>query len=264
MRTRSLTLQQLYEETARRFAERVREAFPSSVHAVVLYGSVARGTAGPGSDIDVLVLTSDGSPGRNELVNISESLDFENKYRTFLIAMPFTPDKLEELERGQFPIADAIIREGLVLYDDGTFERIRTKAGGSMTLEPSSEYVQTRLQLADDMLADARLLFTNSRLKSAADRAYYGMFHAAQAALGSQGVKAARSHRGLRSQFSEHLVATGILEKEYSKDLTFAHERRQESTYEAYGAIGDSDVAELIAKAEKFVSRIRRLVDEDR
>ncbi len=128
--TRS-SLQALYEETARKLAERLRERFPGSVHAVVLYGSVARKTAGKDSDIDVLVLTSNGRPARDELVEVSESLDFENSYHTFLIATAFTPQRLQQLASGGFPIAETLFREGIVLYDDGTFERIRKNAVGA-------------------------------------------------------------------------------------------------------------------------------------
>jgi len=125
------SLQALYEETARQFAKRLRERFPGSVHAVVLYGSVARKAAGKDSDIDVMVLTSNGRPARDELVEVSESLDFENNYHTFLIATPFTCHMLQQLASGGFPIAEAIFREGIVLYDDGTFERIRQNAVGA-------------------------------------------------------------------------------------------------------------------------------------
>jgi len=128
MSEQTQTLQILYEETARRFAERVRQRFPHSVHSVVLYGSVARGTAGQESDVDVLVLTANGRPSRGELVEISESLDFENGYRTLLFATAFTPLRLDELRQGGFPIAGAILKEGRVLYDDGAFERIRQDA----------------------------------------------------------------------------------------------------------------------------------------
>lgn len=129
-----------------------------------------------------------------------------------------------------------------------------------MMTEPLSEYVKTRLQLADEMLTDAKLLFSNNRLKSAADRAYYSMFHGAQAALAANGIKAPRTHRGLRSEFSKHLVRTGIIERDYSRDLTLAHEMRQESSYEAYATLHADAVAQLIAKAERFLERINRLV----
>jgi uncharacterized protein (UPF0332 family) len=104
------------------------------------------------------------------------------------------------------------------------------------------------------MLKDAKRLYEEKSLRSAADRAYYSMFHAAHAALAHQGVKAPRSHR--------ELVSTGVIEREYSRDLTKAHEARQESTYEAYGQIDDQEVADLISGAEGFLARIKRLTTE--
>lgn len=119
------------------------------------------------------------------------------------------------------------------------------------------------MRLAEEMLADARLLFGGDRLKSAADRAYYSMFHCAQAVLAAQGIIAPRSHRGLRSQFGKHLVVTGIIEREYARDLTLAHEMRQEGTYEAYATMSADSVAELIARAEKFLERMKPLVRKE-
>ncbi|MDP2950441.1 MAG: nucleotidyltransferase domain-containing protein [Chloroflexota bacterium] len=118
----------LYEKTAEEFADRVRRAFGDAVHSIVLYGSVAKKTAGSHSDIDILVLTEDGEALLDRLVDISESLDFENNYDTFLVVTSFTPERLMELSVGRFPIADHVLREGIVLYDDGTFERIRENA----------------------------------------------------------------------------------------------------------------------------------------
>ena len=124
----SKSLLALYWKTANAFAERARQQLGEAVHAVVLYGSVARRTAEEDSDIDVLVLSENGEAVRDELVDISESLDFDNNYDTFVIATCLTPERLRELARGEFPIARHILGEGVVLYDDGTFERVRKGA----------------------------------------------------------------------------------------------------------------------------------------
>lgn len=118
----------LYWRTANAFAERARGRLAEAVHSVVLYGSVASDTAVEDSDIDVLVLADNGDAVRHELVDISESIDFENNYDTFVVATCLTAERLMELARGEFPIARHILREGVVLYDDGTFERIRKDA----------------------------------------------------------------------------------------------------------------------------------------
>ena len=85
-RASNKSLMALYWRTANAFAERARQQLGEAVHAVVLYGSVARRTAEEDSDIDVLVLSENGEAVRAELVDISESLDFDNNYDTFVIA----------------------------------------------------------------------------------------------------------------------------------------------------------------------------------
>lgn len=132
-----------------------------------------------------------------------------------------------------------------------------------MTMGPSSEYARTRLELATNMLSDAKFLLGQGRLSSAVDRAYYAMFHAAQAALAAAGVKAPRSHRGLRNQFGEHVVATGLVEREYARDLTKASEVRQEATYEAYAPAPTADEAtDLVERADRFLKRVTILIGE--
>jgi len=119
-----------YESAAREFSDRLVERFPKQVHSVVLYGSVARGTANDDSDIDVLVLRDDGLPGREQMVEISDSIDYNN-YETRLIVTGMSATKLQGLWRQRFPIAEAILAEGVALYDDGTFQRIRETPAGS-------------------------------------------------------------------------------------------------------------------------------------
>lgn len=125
--TRS-SVQALYEETARELATRVVERFRDAVHSVVLYGSVARGTAGKDSDIDVLLVSDVGEALRGQLADVSGDLEYERDYETLFEALILTPGQLTELAEAGFPIADEVLKEGVVLYDDGTFERIRKKA----------------------------------------------------------------------------------------------------------------------------------------
>lgn len=127
-------------------------------------------------------------------------------------------------------------------------------------MEALSDYAKKRLLVASEMLSDAKWLLANDRLSSAADRAYYAMFHAAQAALAVRGVTAPRSHRGLRTQFGKHPVLTGVIEREYSRDLALAHQLRQESSYEIYATPESNSVSELVTKAGRFVERIEQFV----
>ena len=49
--------------------------------------------------------------------------------------------------------------------------------------------VKEEIKLAVEMLNDAQLMYTNKRLKSTVNRAYYAMFHITKAALLSRGTE---------------------------------------------------------------------------
>lgn len=110
------------------------------------------------------------------------------------------------------------------------------------------------------MLADARLMFENRRLKSAADRSYYAMFHAAQAAVSQEVARLPKSHKGLRTFFAKHFVATNRVPRDLSRDLTFAFELRQASSYEVSIEFGEDIVRETIERADNFITVIKKVL----
>ncbi len=129
-----------------------------------------------------------------------------------------------------------------------------------MTTDQSRNYATRSLQVAEEMLADARLLLQHGRLKSAADRAYYAMFHAATAAVSLRVDRLPRSHKALRTLFAQHFIASGQLDRALSRDLAFAFELRQASSYEVDTAFGQETVQDLVDRVERFVATIQRLI----
>jgi len=51
-----MPIQKRYQAVIRQFAHLAHERYPHQIEKIILYGSVARGDAGPDSDIDLLVL----------------------------------------------------------------------------------------------------------------------------------------------------------------------------------------------------------------
>jgi uncharacterized protein (UPF0332 family) len=88
------------------------------------------------------------------------------------------------------------------------------------------------LQQSAEFLEDARLLLREDRLKSAADadRAYYCMYWAAQAALTQRGI-ATKTHRGLINRFGNEFMKTDIVSHDLFRYLQEAFDAHQESTY---------------------------------
>lgn len=129
-----------------------------------------------------------------------------------------------------------------------------------MTTEPSPEYVRRQLQLADEALDDARYLLQGNRLKAAANRAYYGMFYAALAALMGVSSTIPKTHSGTISLFGRHFVRTGKLDRQFGRDLRNANNLRQQSDYGIFVELEDVQIKDAVVKAEAFVAEVKQLI----
>ena len=103
------------------------------IDSIILYGSAARGQYRPlESDIDVLVVgRGDDSSIKREISGIIGSIDLENSTATSPIYLS-RENFRRYLEWGS-PFLENVLEEGVVLYDNGTFEQVRRKrikAGG--------------------------------------------------------------------------------------------------------------------------------------
>ena len=116
-----------YKKAAEEFSERVVEKLGGRLDSIILYGSVAGGNATKDSDIDVLIIVK-GKEKRKierEVLDISYEVDFENNFETFIVPIYMTPKEIErEIKSGSYFMKDLLI-QGAVLYDSGTFRRIR-------------------------------------------------------------------------------------------------------------------------------------------
>ena len=103
----------------------------SQIHSLVLFGSVARGEAKPDSDVDVLVLTEAPFEVRQRIDEISYDIDLENAIFTQLVVLTTKNFEAEARMRSYF--SSDIFRDGIVLHDDGTYERIRQQASSAIS-----------------------------------------------------------------------------------------------------------------------------------
>ena len=114
---------------------------------------------------------------------------------------------------------------------------------------------------ASRAVASARLLFDAGDVDGACNRAYYGMLDAAKAALHWSGAPVeqavTKTHSGLISAFSLHLVKTGRLPVNLGKALNRAAEIRLIADY-AGGEVTAEKAQWLIQQAVLFVEAVRR------
>lgn len=94
----------------------VAQSVGSEVESVIVFGSIARGQASEGSDIDLAVIANSGWDGRTDL---------EDAVRTGVgngcDVLVFTPSQFLQLARSGEPVVSDILRDGVALV--GTMPR---------------------------------------------------------------------------------------------------------------------------------------------
>ena len=117
------------------------------------------------------------------------------------------------------------------------------------------------IKKAREDLAEARLIATLPLAKAAARSAYYATFHAAEALITERTGKIAKTHSGVRSEFSRLLKASGL-----ALDLlpTLAAGYRFEEISD-YGLaptdnVTPEDATEMIGAAARFIDVVETLL----
>lgn len=113
---------------------------------------------------------------------------------------------------------------------------------------------------AERACASARALLDLGDVDGACNRAYYAMFDAARAALLTSGAPVrpdiGKTHSGLITAFSEHLIKNGPVSKEMGRLLKRAEEIRLVADYKD-DSVELTDAQEMVEQAEVFVSALR-------
>jgi uncharacterized protein len=111
-----------YKLTLKELKERLVKELGEKLDSLVLYGSVARGDYGRESDIDILVILKYKKLA-DMASDIRYDLDIKNStVTTFFIC---TPREMEKIVQQGFPFINNVLKEGKVIYDIGTWERLR-------------------------------------------------------------------------------------------------------------------------------------------
>lgn len=126
----------------------------------------------------------------------------------------------------------------------------------------SSELSTQRLRKAGEMLDDAQWLLANGRSDSAADRAYYAMFHAAAATVTLDPHPLPRTDEGAYRALIRRLETSSDWPKGLATDLTDAFHLRQRSV-DPRVSIGGQAAQDALAKARTFIETIRTLLKVD-
>ncbi len=121
------------------------------------------------------------------------------------------------------------------------------------------------LSRAVESLKAAELCLNESLVNSAANRAYYAMFQAAQAALEAEGfARSEWSHRGLHASFNRDLIHQRKLYPRVLRDyLTSALAVRQAADYGESG-ISAKIARRVVRRASEFVNVTQEVINHEK
>lgn len=125
-----LRLQERQGKALAEFRDRVVKELGDRINAIIVYGSVARGKAGKDSDIDVLIVGRDREV-RSKVSEIGYEIDYENSFETFITPAYYTKEEIEHRIQVGSPFIYEVLKDGVAVYDDGTFKGIREKVLGA-------------------------------------------------------------------------------------------------------------------------------------
>lgn len=108
-------------ESLRAFFDRLMAVDGERVEFVVLYGSMARGDWGRGSDYDVFVGLREDQAGRQ--IDRLQQFDVHSDGR--IEPLSFSPLDLAKMLATFNPILLAALRDGIVLFDRGTWQKFQ-------------------------------------------------------------------------------------------------------------------------------------------
>ena len=128
-----------------------------------------------------------------------------------------------------------------------------------MELEQLRALSNVRLEHADECISAAKSLLESENYKSAANRAYYTVFHAMRAVLAFDKIDM-KHHSGIIAEFRRLYIKTGIFDAELSKIISVLSDSRNDSDYDDFFIVSKEEVTEQIKDAELFLEKIKEYV----
>jgi predicted nucleotidyltransferase len=122
-----------YKKSVKELKKKLLGQFGERIDSIVLYGSAARDQYRYlESDIDILVIgREENGQTKSEISSAIGEIDLDNSTATSLVYL--SRENFKRFLKWGSPFLYNVLEEGIILYDNGTFEEVRrslVKAGG--------------------------------------------------------------------------------------------------------------------------------------
>ena len=117
-----------------------------------------------------------------------------------------------------------------------------------------------RLEKSEKVLKDAKNNYDFGSYDTAANRAYYSVFHAMRAVFALD-KKDYSKHSAVISFFSKDYILTGKFDRSFGKTIKMAGALRNASDYNDYQETSEEEVREIIDKASEFYEAVKNHIN---
>jgi uncharacterized protein (UPF0332 family) len=123
------------------------------------------------------------------------------------------------------------------------------------------EEIERELEVAEEELSSAQILFEHGKYRDAISRAYYSMFHSAKALLLIKGI-APKKHSGTLAMLGTSYIKEGLLDEYYGKAFTKAFQMRSQADYNVMYTPSREEAEEILELAMDFLEKSREMVSK--
>jgi uncharacterized protein len=117
-----------YKATLRDLKARFIRELGDKLDSIILYGSIARGSFGKESDIDLLLISNEKKLAE-KAYDIGYEVDIKNNTVTSILI--YSPEEMRKnIELGS-PFIRNVINEGKTIHDNGTWKKLRLSLAGA-------------------------------------------------------------------------------------------------------------------------------------
>jgi len=228
-----------------------------------LFGSKARGDADEDSDVDILIVAdADPQQLKNQMGGYASKLGLEHNLS--LNEFVLNRERWADFARRHAAFWQNVQRDGVLLWRGPALPddlSLLPDFNGDNLMADHRPEIANNMRLAHEALDDAQANLAQGRYHTAANRAYYAVFYAANALLATLGLQRSK-HSAVKAVFQEKFVKTQQIETAYSDDYEETMKKRDIADYDAFAVVDEPFARDGVERAQRFVERMESYLKE--
>jgi uncharacterized protein (UPF0332 family)/predicted nucleotidyltransferase len=244
----------------------VLQKFEKYVVSYVVAGSLVRGEATETSDVDIFVIINDTDVKQMPRLELKERLRtiifkhigeaeaLAGVKKNTLNVQPYLLTDFWESVKDAHPVMFTFIRDGVPLYDRGTF--LPWKALLRMgKLKPSPEAIDLFMSAGDKTITRAK----RALLDIFVHDIFWGVTTPAQAVLMLNGNPPPNAKKEMVPMLTKEFVKTGMIEKKYITFIDKVVKIWTDYEHERIKEISGTEIDDLLKQSEDYLKRLKKL-----